>query len=109
MYELARDEETSKAHKANCQKAAQCSSNGVATSAVVTSGSQRSASPAAAAPPAPVDWGRANGWKIPSLAWGSLAAGLRPVEVKRAVTSWVDVDNALLRMSKEHSAKYQNN
>lgn len=29
----------------------------------------------------PADWERANGWKIPSLVWASLDAGLRPVEI----------------------------
>lgn len=57
----------------------------------------------------PADWERANGWKIPSLVWTSLDAGLRPVEVKRAVTSWVDVDNSLLRIPKEQSAKSDGN
>lgn len=53
----------------------------------------------------PDDWERANGWKIPSLVSVSLDAGLRPVEVKRAVTSWVDLSNGLLRIPKEDSAK----
>lgn len=57
----------------------------------------------------PDDWQRANGWKIPSLVWASLDAGLRPVEVERAVTSWVDADNSLLRIPKEHSAKSRGN
>ncbi|MFB6295375.1 MAG: site-specific recombinase xerd [Halobacteriales archaeon] len=43
----------------------------------------------------PSDWKKANGWKIPSLVWTSLDAGLRPVEVERAVTSWVDLDTHL--------------
>ncbi|WP_246988426.1 tyrosine-type recombinase/integrase [Halorientalis marina] len=54
---------------------------------------------------APSDWDRANGWKIPSLVWTSLDAGLRPTEVERAVTDWVDVENAVLRIPKEDSAK----
>lgn len=53
----------------------------------------------------PEDWDRANGWKIPSLVWASLDAGLRPVEVKRAVSSWVDTDNGVLRIPKEESSK----
>ncbi len=32
----------------------------------------------------PSDWDRANGWKIPSLVWTSLDAGLRPIEIERA-------------------------
>lgn len=53
----------------------------------------------------PDDWNRANNWKIPSLVWVSLDAGLRPVEVKRAVISWVDVGNDVLRIPKEESSK----
>ncbi|WP_435319001.1 site-specific recombinase xerd [Haloarchaeobius sp. TZWSO28] len=36
----------------------------------------------------PADWDRANGWKVPSLVSASLDAGLRPIEVERARTSW---------------------
>lgn len=53
----------------------------------------------------PEDWQRANGWKIPSLVSVSLDAGLRPIEVGRAVTSWVDIENAVLRIPKEQSSK----
>lgn len=51
------------------------------------------------------DWERANSWKIPSLVWTSLDAGLRPIEVKRATVSWVDTDNSVLRIPKSDSAK----
>lgn len=57
----------------------------------------------------PDDWERANDWKFPSLVWTSLDAGLRPVEVKRAKPSWVDVDNAVLRIPKSDSAKSHEN
>lgn len=57
----------------------------------------------------PADWDRANGWKVPSLVWTSLDAGLRPVEVSRAVTAWVDTDNGVLRIPKEESAKSREN
>jgi hypothetical protein len=46
----------------------------------------------------PDDWDRANGWKIPSLVFASLDAGLRPIEVARATPSWVDVENNVLRI-----------
>jgi len=36
-------------------------------------------------------------------------AGLRPIEVERAVTSWVDVENRVLRISKEESSKNRDN
>lgn len=51
------------------------------------------------------DWDRANGWKIPSLVWTSLDAGLRPIEVERASIRWVDVENGLLRIPREDSSK----
>ena len=57
----------------------------------------------------PDDWDRANGWKIPSLVWVSLDAGLRPIEVERAVSSWVDIGNGVLRIPKEQSAKNRGN
>ena len=44
-------------------------------------------------------------WKIPSLTWTSLDAGLRPVEVKRATVQWVDLENGVLRIPKKDSAK----
>jgi integrase len=53
----------------------------------------------------PSDWDKANGWKIPSLTWVSLDAGLRPIEVERAVVSWVDLANCCLRIPKEESSK----
>lgn len=57
----------------------------------------------------PEDWDRANSWKFPSLVWASLDAGLRPVEVERARTSWVDVDNAVLRIPRAESSKNDGN
>ena len=51
------------------------------------------------------DWKKANSWKIPSLVAVSLDAGLRPIEVKRAVTSWVDLQNEVLRIPREESSK----
>lgn len=35
----------------------------------------------------------------------SLDAGLRPIEIERAVTDWVDIENAVLRIPKEQSSK----
>jgi len=57
----------------------------------------------------PAEFERANGWKIPSLVWTSLDAGLRPVEVERARTSWVDTENQLLRIPKAESSKNTDN
>lgn len=52
---------------------------------------------------------RANGFKIPSLVWMSLDCGLRPVEVARCRVSWVDVDNALVRIPASEAAKSDEN
>jgi integrase len=57
----------------------------------------------------PDDWKRANGWKIPSIVWTSLDAGLRPIEVERAQTSWIDIDNRVLRIPKGESSKNREN
>lgn len=57
----------------------------------------------------PDDFKRANSWKIPSLIWTALDTGLRPVEVKRATTGWVDTQNKLLRIPKEDSSKNYDN
>jgi integrase len=55
------------------------------------------------------DWERANSWKFPSMVWASLDAGLRPIEVERARTSWVDVENAVLRIPRGESSKNDGN
>ena len=43
------------------------------------------------------------------MVWASLDAGLRPIEVERARTTWVDVDNAVLRIPREESSKNDGN
>lgn len=55
------------------------------------------------------DWERANGWKMTSIVWTSMDAGLRPKEVGRAKTSWLDLENGLLRIPKEDSTKNTDN
>ena len=57
----------------------------------------------------PDDFERANSWKAASMVWTSLDAGLRPVEVERASTRWVDVKNRVLRIPKEESSKGEEN
>jgi integrase len=57
----------------------------------------------------PSDFERANGWKIPSIVWTSLDAGLRPIEVGRATTRWIDVENRALRIAKDESSKNREN
>jgi integrase len=51
------------------------------------------------------DWERATSWKVPSLVSVSLDGGLRPIEVERAKVSWVDVNNAVLRVPKEDDSR----
>jgi len=55
------------------------------------------------------DWDDIDGWKITSIVWTSLDAGLRPVEVGRARTSWVDTDNDVLRIPRQESSKNDGN
>ena len=55
------------------------------------------------------DWEQANSWKIPSLIATSLDGGLRPIEVERARTRWVDIENEVLRIPKEDSSKNTEN
>jgi len=55
------------------------------------------------------DWDRANGWKVPSIVWVTMDAGLRPIEVGRATVSWVDIGNQVLRIPKEDSSKNTDN
>lgn len=55
------------------------------------------------------DWERANSWKIPSLVWTTLDAGLRPIEVERATISWIDLSNGVLRIPREDSSKNEGN
>ncbi|MFC6904205.1 tyrosine-type recombinase/integrase [Halalkalicoccus tibetensis] len=57
----------------------------------------------------PEDWEKANEWKIPSMVWVSLDAGLRPVEIERASVSWIDTQNGMLRIPKEDSSKNRDN
>jgi integrase len=52
---------------------------------------------------------RGDGWCTTSLVLTSLDAGLRPVEVNRAVVDWVDTTNMLLRIPKEDSSKNEDN
>lgn len=57
----------------------------------------------------PDDWDSIDGWKITSIVWASLDAGLRPVEVGRAKTTWVDTANEVLRIPHEESSKNREN
>lgn len=57
----------------------------------------------------PDDWKKANGWKVTSLVYASTDAGLRPIEVERAKTYWVDTANNVLRIPAEESSKNTEN
>ncbi|MFB6107730.1 MAG: tyrosine-type recombinase/integrase [Haloplanus sp.] len=57
----------------------------------------------------PEDFKRANGFKIPSIINVALDGGFRPAEIGRAKASWVDTENALLRIPVEDSTKNRNN
>lgn len=55
------------------------------------------------------DWEQANSWKVPSITWVSLDAGFRPIEVGRAKTTWVDLENGILRIPREDASKNDGN
>ncbi|MFB6255589.1 MAG: tyrosine-type recombinase/integrase [Haloplanus sp.] len=55
------------------------------------------------------DWNGLTSWKFTSLVWTSLDAGLRPIEVSRATTKWVDTENAVLRIPADESSKNRDN
>lgn len=58
----------------------------------------------------PADWDVVNqSWKIPSLVWTALDAGLRPIEVGRAKRSWLRIDKATLYIPREESSKNRDN
>lgn len=53
----------------------------------------------------PTDWKKANGYKFVSLVWVSLDTGLRPAEVEKASTEWVDLANKRLVIPAKDSVK----
>jgi len=55
------------------------------------------------------DWDRANGYKYPSIVFASLDAGLRPIEVGRARTHWINRDNPTLSIPVDESSKNKDN
>lgn len=55
------------------------------------------------------DWEETPSWKYTSMVWTSLDAGLRPIEVGNSKVSWIDVDNAILRIPKTESTKNKEN
>lgn len=55
------------------------------------------------------DWKEERSWKYPSMVFVTLDAGLRPIEVGRATTDWVDIANAVLRIPKDESSKNREN
>jgi len=55
------------------------------------------------------DWKKANGYKYITILYTSLDAGLRPVEVGRAKTYWIDRENEVLRIPAKDSSKNEDN
>jgi integrase len=55
------------------------------------------------------DWDGVESWKFTSLVWTSLDAGLRPAEVAKASTKWLDLENNRLLIPKEDSTKNEGN
>lgn len=53
----------------------------------------------------PADWARLASWKVPSLIWTALDAGLRPVEVERSNLAWLRLEKGALFIPKEEAAK----
>lgn len=51
------------------------------------------------------DFDDARSWKIPSLVYVSDDLGLRPIEVERMKTHWVDTDEGRIRIPKKGSSK----
>lgn len=55
------------------------------------------------------DFKKANGFKYPTIVNTSLDAGLRPIEVGRAKTYWLDLENSMLRIPADESSKNEDN
>ena len=54
----------------------------------------------------PADWERINtSWKIPSLIWTALDAGLRPIEIERSRLSWLRLEKGAIHIPKKEAAK----
>jgi integrase len=56
-----------------------------------------------------LDFDRANSFKIPSLVSTTLDMGLRPIEIARATTEWVNLDKAALEIPAAESSKNSDN
>ncbi len=55
------------------------------------------------------DFNRANGYKYPTIVYASLDAGLRPIEVGRAKTYWLNKDNPVISIPYSESSKNTEN
>lgn len=54
----------------------------------------------------PDDWERVNtSWKIPSLVWVALDAGLRPVEIERSRVGWLRLEKGVIHVPKREASK----
>ena len=54
------------------------------------------------------DWEKANSWKVPSLVWTSIDAGLAPREVGSLSVSWMDSEKGMLRVPDSDSERVRN-
>lgn len=57
----------------------------------------------------PQDFERANSFKIPSIVAVSLDMGLRPIEIERATTDWVNLKSPAIEIPAEESSKNREN
>lgn len=57
----------------------------------------------------PHDFERANSFKVPSMVATSLDMGLRPIEVSRATTNWVNLDDGVIEIPATESTKNEDN
>lgn len=55
------------------------------------------------------EWTGVPSWKIATLVWTTLDAGLRPAEVGNANLRWLNLKNDRLLISKEESTKNEGN
>ncbi|MDB9233342.1 tyrosine-type recombinase/integrase [Halorubrum ezzemoulense] len=57
----------------------------------------------------PEDFKKANSWKVPSMIAVTLDTGLRPIEVGRAKTTWVNLEDNELNVPKDEATKNDGN
>lgn len=54
----------------------------------------------------PDDWERVStSWKLPSLVWAVLDAGLRPIEIERSRVGWLRLEKGVIHIPKAEASK----